>query len=153
MINKIKRFFETHLAPESSAMERDPQHALQLAVAVLLFEVAESDYRQHPDEKRALLAAVRSHFQLSTTEADELLALAETEHADATDYFQFTRLINQHYSPPQKVQLVEALWQVAFSDQQLHHYEEHVIRRLAELLYVPHDDFIAAKHRASQLLG
>jgi uncharacterized tellurite resistance protein B-like protein len=147
MIQKIKQFFETHLAPGSSEMEQDPQRALRLAVAVLLFEVAESDYQQHPDEKAALVAAVRDHFHLTPDEAQELLHMAEAEHADSTDYFQFTRLINQHYSPPQKVALIEALWQVALADQKLHRYEEHVIRRLADLLYVPHVDFIAARHR------
>jgi uncharacterized tellurite resistance protein B-like protein len=149
MIEKIKQFFEIHLAPDSSAMDQDPEHALRLAVAVLLFEVAESDYQQHPDEKAALLSAVQEHFRLAPGEAEELLALAEAEHADSTDYFQFTRLINQHYSPRQKVGLIEALWRVAFSDSELHHYEEHVIRRLADLLYVPHAEFIAAKHRVA----
>lgn len=149
MIEKIKQFFDNHLAPGSSEMDRDPEHALRLAVTVLLFEVAESDYRQHPDEKAALLSAVQAHFRLAPGEAEELLALAESEHAESTDYFQFTRLINRHYSARQKVGLIEALWRVAFSDRQLHHYEEHVIRRLADLLYVPHAEFIAAKHRVA----
>jgi uncharacterized tellurite resistance protein B-like protein len=77
--------------------------------------------------------------------------MAEAEHADSTDYFQFTRLINEHYSADQKVDLVEKLWLIAFSDRELHHYEEHVIRRLAELLYVPHSAFIAAKHKVQQI--
>lgn len=91
---------------------------------------------------------MRTYFQLSPQEADELLALAESEHADSTDYFEFTHLINQHYLEPQKIDLIETLWQIAFADQHLHHYEEHVIRRLSELLHVPHSAFIAAKHRA-----
>ncbi len=150
MIQKIKHFFQAQLAPDSSAMNRDPQQALRLAVVVLLFEVAESDFQQHPEERAALLSAVRKHFRLTADQADELLALAAMEHADATDYFQFTQLINRHYSPQQKVWLIEALWQVAFSDQELHQYEEHVIRRLADLLYVPHEDFIATKLRAGK---
>ncbi|MCW8889193.1 MAG: TerB family tellurite resistance protein [Sedimenticola sp.] len=147
MIDKIKQFFENQLAPGSDAMAQDPDHALQLAVAVLLFEVAESDYEQLPEERDALLAAVKTTFKLSDKESSALLLMAEAEHADATDYFQFTRLINQHYTAEQKIELVEKLWQIAYSDQQLHHYEEHVIRRLAELLYVPHTAFMAAKHR------
>ncbi|MBV2123299.1 MAG: TerB family tellurite resistance protein, partial [Candidatus Thiodiazotropha sp. (ex Ctena orbiculata)] len=47
----------------------------------------------------------------------------------------------------QKIQIIESLWQVAFADRQLHHYEEHVIRRLADLIHVSHGDFISAKHR------
>ncbi|MEJ2426718.1 MAG: TerB family tellurite resistance protein, partial [Candidatus Thiodiazotropha sp.] len=77
--------------------------------------------------------------------------LGEREHAASTDYFQFTSLINKHYSAEQKVWLIEALWRVAFADQKLHQYEEHVIRRLSELLYVPHSDFIAAKLRVQDV--
>lgn len=134
-------------------MRRDPEHALQLAVAVLLFEVAESDYEQLPEEKTALLVAVKESFHLSDAESASLLSMAEAEHADSTDYFQFTRLINQYYTPEQKVELIEKLWQIAFSDEELHHYEEHVIRRLAELLYVPHAVFISTKHKIQKKLG
>lgn len=147
MIEKIKQFFETRLASGSDAMAKDPEQALRLAVAVLLFEVAESDFRQQPEEKVALQQAVKQYFGLDASEADELLAMAESEHADSTDYYEFTRLINRNYSAEQKNQLVETLWRIAFADQSLHRYEEHVIRRLSELLYVPHSVFIAAKHR------
>jgi len=148
MIEKIKQFFETHLAPDSDTMTTDPEHALRLAVTVLLFEVAESDFQQQPEEKEALLQAVQRYFDLGQEQAEALLSMAESEHADSTDYYEFTRLINQHYTAEQKNQLVETLWQIAFADQSLHRYEEHVIRRLSELLYVPHSVFIAAKHRA-----
>lgn len=147
MIDKIKQFFETHLVPDFDNMAKEPQQALQLAVTVLLLEVAESDYQQLPEEEAALLKVVRDCFDLTQAQAEELLDLARSEHADSTDYFEFTRLINQHYTPEQKNQLIESLWQVAFADQSLHHYEEHVIRRLSELLHVPHSVFIAAKLR------
>ena len=148
MIEKIKQFFENHLAPGSETMTEDPEQALKLAVTALLFEVAESDFRQQPEEKEALLKMVRGYFELDRADAEALLSMAKSEHADSTDYHEFTRLINQHYSAEQKNRLIEMLWQVAFADQSLHRYEEHVIRRLAELLYVPHSVFIAAKHRA-----
>ncbi|TVT55397.1 MAG: TerB family tellurite resistance protein [Sedimenticola thiotaurini] len=153
MIQKIKQFFDKHLAPGSSGVSRDPQQAIQLAVAVLLFEVAESDYKQRPEEKATLLKTVQESFNLTDVESAELLALAESEHAESTDYFQFTSLINQHYSAEQKNHLIEKLWRIAFSDQQLHHYEEHVIRRLAELLYVPHSVFISTKYKIQNNLG
>lgn len=147
MISAIKQFFDNHLAPGAAQVDADPQQAVRLAVAALLVEVAEADYQQHPEERQALLNAIRNRFSLDAKEAESLIQLAESEHANATDYFQFTRLINSGFSAEQKNDLIEALWEVAFSDQQLHHYEEHVIRRLSELLHVPHKEFIAAKHR------
>lgn len=147
MLNTIKRFFDTHLAPDSLEAKQDPEHATRLAVAVLLIEIAESDHERLPEEEAALLDAVQNHFGLSDDEANELISLAEKEHTESTDYFQFTSLINKFYSQKQKIKVIEALWKIAFADQELHKYEEHVIRRLADLIHVPHKDFIAAKHR------
>ena len=147
MLNTIKRFFDTYLAPDSLEAKQNPEHATQLAVAVLLTEIAESDHERLPEEETALLDAVQNHFGLDDNEAKELITLAQTEHAESTDYFQFTSLINRSYSREQKIKVIEALWKIAFADQELHKYEEHVIRRLADLIHVPHKDFIAAKHR------
>ncbi len=147
MIKAIRRFFDAHLAPDSANARQNPEHAIRLAVAVLLTEIAEADHEKNPEEEAALLRGVREHFGLDTNEAEELIALAKKEHAESTDYFQFTSLINQTWSPQQKARLIEALWRIAFADQELHKYEEHVIRRLSDLLHVPHKDFIAARHR------
>lgn len=147
MLSAIKQFFDINLAPGSQGEHRDPDNALRLAVAALLIEVAESDYKQLPQERDALLKSVGKHFGLSEREAKALIELAATEHAESIDYFQFTSLINQYYNPLQKIKIVEELWRVAYADNELHKYEEHVIRRLADLIHVSHTDFIAAKHR------
>ncbi|MCU7843364.1 MAG: TerB family tellurite resistance protein [Candidatus Thiodiazotropha sp. (ex Monitilora ramsayi)] len=151
MIKSIQRFFDTYLLPPATDQrEPMPSERIRLAVAALLLEIAESDFSRSTDEKQVILDIVRADFSLSAEQAELLFSLAESEHAESTDYFQFTRLINQHYSAEEKVGLIEALWRVAFADQVLHHYEEHVIRRLSDLLHVSHRDFIAAKHRAMQ---
>jgi uncharacterized tellurite resistance protein B-like protein len=147
MLRSIKRFFDDHLAVESRDSTADSEHVLRLAVAALLLEVGESDYQDHPAEREAVIDAVKNHFGLEHAEADGLIELAETERAEATDYFQFTSLINRTYDLEQKRRVLEILWRVAFADNELHKYEEHLIRRLAELLHLPHRDFIAAKHR------
>lgn len=147
MITSIKRFFDTHLAVASPQTSHHPQQTLRLAVAALWIEVTASDGNYRTEERQMMLDAVRRHFGLSAGEAEELLDLAQAEHANATDYFQFTRLINQHYTQEQKILLIETLWQIAYADRELHSVEEHVIRRLAELIHIPHSAFIAAKHR------
>jgi uncharacterized tellurite resistance protein B-like protein len=147
MIKAIKDFFDSYLMPDVEEERAQLEHAIRLAVVVLLIEIAESDYEHQPEERRAILNAVQKQFGLSRVSAEQLIALAKQEHDESTDYFQFTRLINEHYSAQQKIKVVEAFWQVAFADKELHHYEEHVIRRLADLIHLSHSDFIAAKHR------
>ncbi|MCU7924001.1 MAG: TerB family tellurite resistance protein [Candidatus Thiodiazotropha sp. (ex Dulcina madagascariensis)] len=148
MLKAIKDYFDTYLTPDSGQEAQQQEQAVKLAVAVLLVEIAESDFEHAAEEKAVILQAIQRQFGLDRAAAERLMLLARQEHVESTDYFQFTRLINEHYSPEQKIKVIEALWQVAFADNRLHRYEEHVIRRLAELIYVSHNDFIAAKHRA-----
>ena len=148
MLTQIKRFFDRNLLAGTSAGEGDAEHALRLAVGALLLEVVRLDGEVRAEEREAVETAVLRHFDLSPEEAEALLRLAEDERRDATDYFQFTSLINRHYSPQRKIELIERLWSIAYADQTLHPYEEHLVRKIADLLYVAHNDFIAAKLRA-----
>jgi uncharacterized tellurite resistance protein B-like protein len=146
MLKQIKRFFDQHLGADSLA--QDPEHVLRLAVGALLLEMTHMDGEVWPKQRSAVEKAVRTCFDLTGEETAELLALAEAERAEATDYFQFTSLINRAYTPEQKEKLVETLWRVAYANEELHKYEEHLVRRIADLLHVPHRAFIAAKHRS-----
>ena len=149
MLDTIKRFFETHLDPAAEEPRHQPEHAQRLAVAALLLEMSRMDEEVTEEERLAVEREVREQFGLSGDESEALLKMAEAEREEAVDYFQFTRLINDHYSAEEKERVVETLWRIAFADGRLDRYEEHLVRRLAELLYVPHSAFIAAKHRAA----
>ncbi len=146
MLKAIQRFFQEYLAVEQQAAP-DVEHALQLATAALLIEMSRQDDQVHPEERSAIATAVQRKFGLDPQETAALVRLAEEEAQGATDYFQFTSLINEHFSPERKVRVIEHLWEVAFADGHLDRYEEHMVRKIAELLYVSHTDFIAAKHR------
>lgn len=149
MLSQIKQLFEKSFISPSSGLSADgaDKKTTQLAIAALLIEVAESDYQDAPEERHQLLRIVKNSFGLSLEEANILIELAKEEHKNSTDYFQFTRLINDNYSAEQKIKLIENLWQVAFADSHLDKYEEHVIRRISDLIYVSHSDFMATKLR------
>jgi uncharacterized tellurite resistance protein B-like protein len=149
MLTQITRFFERHLLLEGDSGSQDQDRPLRLAVAALLLEMTRMDDSVEPEECAAVEGAIRAHFDLTEEEARDLVNLADAQRREATDYFQFTSLINQHYSPEQRVQVIEQLWRVAYADAELHRYEEHLVRKVAELLHVPHGAFIAAKHRAN----
>ena len=150
MIEKIKRFFEEHISINETTSDAEIEHQLQLACAALMLEVLNADYSIKQDELDALRAVLQQAFDLDTTEADQLIELAKEERAEATDYYQFTSLINEFYTQQQKRKLITRLWQMAYADQKVHKFEEHLIRRLAHLLHVPHSAFIHSKHRASK---
>ena len=128
------------------AAERD--RACRIAGAALLVEMSRADYEVTPVERGAIERALRHVFKLDPTAATELYREAERHADDATSLYEFTRLINDHFRPDEKENLVELLWFVAFSDGALDKYEEHLVRRVADLIYVSHGAFIRTKHRA-----
>ena len=120
-----------------------------LAVAALLVEVLRADYDVAPAERQQVMASVAALLGLGPDETQALVEEAERHIDRSHDLYQFTSQINRTYSELEKIRLLEALWRVADIDATIHKYEEHLIRRVADLLHVRHSDFIAAKHRAT----
>ena len=143
MLANIRKFLDNHLGPgDATASDK---HSIEVATAALLVEIVRMDGETQPAEREAVLRAVRGKFHLTSEEAQTLIDLAEQEAREATDYYQFTSIINRRFSQPQKIRVVELLWEVAYADQEANPYEEHLIRKLADLLYVDHRDYITAK--------
>lgn len=152
MLRAIKSFFQQHIDVEVHRPETR-EHGLRLATAALLMEMSQADFTRRPEELQLVEQLVRREFDLTEAETRELAGLAEAEAQEAVSLYQFTGLINEHFSAEEKVRVVEMLWQVAYADRVLDKYEESLVRKLAELLYVPHRDFIRAKHRVQESLG
>ena len=136
------------LGSESTATGEVEGRALELACAALMFEVARADFSVETTEQDAVTSLLTAQFNLS---ADDVFTITEAaiEQADAaTCLFEFTRTLNELASAEQKRNLLAMMWRVAMADNALSRYEEHVIRKVADLLYVPHGDFIAAKQSA-----
>jgi uncharacterized tellurite resistance protein B-like protein len=151
MLRAIRDFFEQHLASSDGAPA--PERALELATATLVAEVARLDGGIDAAERAAVVDAIRDHFGIDDAEARTLVELAEDEAREATDYYQFTSLIRERYSQEQRQQIVEMLWRAAYADARISAHEHHVIRKVADLLYVPHASYIAAKMRAKEAAG
>lgn len=150
MIGTIKQFFDKHLNLASESNQKDPDHILQLASAALLIEMTRVDNEVKQIEQETVTNAIRKTFQLSPAQTTALLELAEQEAKQSTCYYEFTSLINNAFSQEQKIKLVEQMWLVAFADNELEKHEEHLVRKISDLLYVSHKDFMAAKRRARQ---
>ncbi|MBL1262916.1 TerB family tellurite resistance protein [Methylomicrobium sp. RS1] len=149
MLTQIKIFFEQHFA--LSAPEMSEEEQLQIASIALFLEIMAMDDTGEAKERELILTLVKQSFSLTTDQAAALIASAEQKNKQATDYFQFTSLINKRCTLEQKIQLIESLWKIALVDGKLDPEEEYLVRKLAELLYVPHVDFIMAKHRVDHL--
>ena len=147
MIKAIKDFFDLNLGLETAGTA-EQTNTIELATAALLLEVAKQDYKKSDDpeaETRQIITILQNLFNLSEDNLEDLMRLAETEAREATDFYQFTQLVNDHYSYQDKVKLMENLWRVAHADGRLDRYEEHFLRRVSGLLHLSHSDFIQTK--------
>jgi uncharacterized tellurite resistance protein B-like protein len=145
VLTSIRRFFDQQLAAPRSG--DDEGRRLELATAALLVEVMRLDGAA-ADERATVLKAVTGKFGLADDEAEQLVALAEDEVREAVGYYQFTSLINRHFDVPQKERVVELMWRVAWADDAVSAHEQHVIRKIADLIHLPHASYVAAKQRA-----
>jgi uncharacterized tellurite resistance protein B-like protein len=146
MLNKLSDFLST-VIPTTSGEGR-PEHTLQLATAVLLIEVMRSDADSTDQELATILNILRERFHLSVAEVEKLSGLGQQTAKAANDFQQFTSLINRELGPTEKIRIIEYMWQVAYADKRISAHENHLMRKIAALLYIPHGDYVAAKIRA-----
>lgn len=149
MLASFKSFFSELLQTDSEVI--DTLDSRQLAAAALMIEVATIDENFDETETRTLTAELRRQFELDTDTLEQLVARARAERNDSTSLYQFTRLVNEAFTAEEKYQLLLGMWRVAFADGNLDKYEEHIIRRISELIYVPHKDFIRTKQVARDM--
>ena len=128
-----------------------PHPSVELAAAVLLFEVAWADHRISDIELATVRRTLVHEFGIDETTVDTLVAESRSQHEDSVGMHRFTRALVEAWSAEQRLQLVVQLWRLALCDEGLDKYEDAAIRKIAELLYVSHTDFITAKRQAQRL--
>jgi len=146
VIESIKSFFENKLTKKEE--EEAPTSAMSrvdLTCAALLVEVMNSDHELDEREHQEFMAVLQQSYNIAESDLEELTQLAKDEAFEATSLYEFTKLINDSYDYQQKVGLIENMWRIAFSDKRLDKYEDHLIRKVSELIYVSHSDFIKTK--------
>ena len=144
MLQKIKKYFEEKF---SDVQEQGMEHELRLATAALMIEMMHDDGKVHESEEKVLKERLQRTFELNDDELLELFQLAHDVVKQAVDYHQFTSLMAKNFTQAQKIKVIENLWAIAYADNELDQFEELMVRRIADLIYVPHSDFIQAKHR------
>jgi len=152
MLRALQDLF-TAVTSGPAADPADQEHALQLACAVLLVEVMRAEPDMPETERAAVLAALRRKFTLAPDELERLVELAEEKARTANDFFGFTSTLNDRFTHPQKVRIIELMWGVAYADGEIDAGENHVISKVAGLLHVTHGEYIAAKMHARQAAG
>jgi len=143
MLNKLRHFFDA--LHQDNTEELHSNNSLQIACAVLLIEVMRADGQLEQSEQVQVTNLLQQHFDLSTNEVNELISSATLFTEQATDFYQFTSKINQNYTIEEKIKIVEMLWLVANADGKIAAIEQHIIRKIADLLNLRHNEYLKSK--------
>ena len=146
MLKSLRTIFEQHIT--SFVETPEVPHTLEIASAALLMEISRADHDISFVEKNSIRGAMKKAFHLSDGEVDDIVSTAEDAVETAVSLYDFTAIVNQQFSREQKIELVAMLWAVAYADDELDHYEEYYVRKIADLLHVSHSDYIKTKLRA-----
>ena len=123
----------------------DEVHVMHLASAALLLEVSRADFDIQDEEIAEIANALQRQFKFDDDEVDSLIKNARTEHEHHVSIHPFVKIINEGCSHEEKKLLLQDLWKVAYADNKLDKYEDYQIRKIADLLYLSHSDFIQTK--------
>lgn len=143
----IKKLLELILPSQKNDEKLDSKKHIHVCCLALLIEVAKSDTDFSEVEIKKIRSMAYEQFSLPLSE--DAFDIARNVSKDSTSVFEFTSIINEHYSLDEKFQLILAMWSVAYADDQIDKYEEHLIRKVSDLIYLPHVRFIEAKHIAA----
>ena len=127
----------------------DREQALQTATVALLMEVARADHTVKDEERQAIERIIERYYAVSAERAREIAAAAESHADDMTSLYPVTRLITSECSVEERIAIVRLLWEVTFADGHVDKHEEHLVRKVADLLYVPHKQFIRTRLQES----
>jgi len=154
----IKRLFiqvvETITTTDSAASGvEDREAALRMATAVLMLDVARADHVFEESEFDRVLRLIETHFGLSPEEAAELVNEAGDKAEELVSVHDFTQLLHEHLNENEKARIIALLWQIAYADGQLDKYEDSLVLKISDLLYVSRGKVMRLKHDAELTAG
>lgn len=148
MLKKIKAIISKKKSSNEDydwLREIDPKKRLQIATCALFIEIANADERFLEIEKNKVIELMRSLFNLNNEYIEELIELSKRSIEDSLSLYEFTSEINANCNQEEKYEIVKNLWRLIFVDDNLHPYEDYLIRKISNSLHVSHSDMIAAK--------
>jgi uncharacterized tellurite resistance protein B-like protein len=145
MFDEIKRFFGKTPAAGSPSDHQASSHDIHVAVCALCIEIARIDEHFTPQELETVLSILKTKYQLSSEHAQALMASADKALEESVDLWQFARLINENYTPEEKIAIIEILWQIVYVDGKMDDHEHYLMNKLSNLLRLSHDQLIDAK--------
>tara|TARA_B100000214_G_scaffold324460_1_gene261455 strand:- start:152 stop:604 length:453 start_codon:yes stop_codon:yes gene_type:complete len=142
----LDRFKSPNKKDDKSMSTETFENKAILAICILMIEVSKSDDKFDDVERDKILKILQSKYNLDENQLETLMIIANQKNEDMISLYEWTSIINSTYQYDERVKILQSLWQVAHADNIIDKYEDYTIRKIADLIYVKHADFIKAKH-------
>jgi uncharacterized tellurite resistance protein B-like protein len=149
MLNKLQNILD-NLLSNNTYEPSDNNYELQIATCVLFLELAYADFNIVNEEELQLQESLQTFFNMDVQEVNELIKVAKEKRQQRTDIWLFTNKIKKRFARPEKIKIIEMLWQLVYADGKMDKYEEALMRKISNLLGLAHSEMIQAKLKARQ---
>ena len=122
-----------------------------ILVASLLVHAAKMDENYTDLEKKIIIKALVDLNNVSKEQAEELIKHAEKKEKESNQIIEFTSEIKK-YSMEYRLNIIEIIWKIVYSDGTSDNYESNLIRRICGLLYISDIDNGIIKKRVQNFL-
>ena len=150
MIKQLYNKVVDAISAQEPASEADREATLRMATAVLMVDVARADHVFDESEFDRVLRLIELHFDLAPEDAARLVNAAGEMADDIVSVHEFTKTLHEHLDEHEKARIVALLWQVAYADGQLDKYEDSLVLKISDLLYVSRGRVMRLKHDAQK---
>ena len=119
--------------------KKDNPDNKNIMVAALLVHAAKMDENYTEIERKIIERALIDFTHLPKNKIEEILNLAEKKEQDSNQILEFTQEIKKN-NMRFRLQIIELLWKIIYSDGIADQYEANLIRRVCGLLYISDKD-------------
>lgn len=157
MFDYLKKIFGEEPEQKTELKDQKPsvtkKHKVEIAACALFIEMAKADGEFTDEERSFIISEMKNTFNLEDDCIDDLMALAEQRVKESVSLYEFTGIINNTFSQPEKIELIESLWRLIYKDEKLSAYEDHLIKRIGATMNIEHKQIINAKLWVKEQMG
>ena len=143
----MKNFFSKFFNKQEAIEEKEVDKVVSACIS-LMIEVSLADQSIDESEIESLKKTLSNKFDIDESEISSLISAGKESQEESTSLYEFTRVVNDDFSFEEKYDLIKSMWEIAFADGNVDKYEEYVIRKVSDLIYISHPDFIESKQKA-----
>lgn len=140
MLESFKSLLESLFGETPTGTGETRTHALEVATAALMIEMARADFQSEGSERNRIVELLKGRFHLDDADTRSLLEFAAEKTDASASLHEFTQVLHGRLRAGEKTRLMEMLWEVALADRRADKHEEALMRKIGDLLYVPRNE-------------